>query len=123
MRFEMGGVDHDPLGLACLACELGKDLVEHTQAAPSNEAVVDRLVWPLTLGRIAPHQAVLDGVNDSGNNPPIINPGYPVQQRKKWLDPAYLRLAQQKRHVHRQRLLAVAIESTSQKLYKYFNKL
>ena len=92
MRFEVGGVDHDPLGLVCLACELCEDLVEHTQAALSNDAVVIRLVRPTNPGRIALHQAVLDDVYDSGTNPPVIDPGDTVRQRKKWLCPAYLRL-------------------------------
>eukprot|EP01038_Epipyxis_sp_PR26KG_P017263 gene17264-23801_t len=94
------GVDHDPVGLACLARQLCKYAVEHAQAAPADEAVVDRLVRAIILGRIAPHQAMLDDVDDARNNPSVIDPRHTMRQRKKWLDPAHLRLAQQERNIH-----------------------
>jgi len=109
VRLQVSGVDHDPLGLACLAGELGEDAVEHAQAAPANEAVVDRLVRPVIAWRITPHQPVLDDVDDRRDDPPVIDPRHPVRKGKKWLDPAHLRLAQQKRYIHRQRLPNAAI--------------
>jgi hypothetical protein len=41
----MRGIDHDPVRLPGLASQLDKDAVEHTQAAPTNEPVVDCLVY------------------------------------------------------------------------------
>ncbi len=79
----MRGVDHDPVGLSGLARQCGKDPVEHTQAAPADEPVVDGLVRTVTLGCIAPHLAMLDDVNDRRHNPPVVDSGYPVRQRKK----------------------------------------
>ena len=44
MRLQVGGVDHQLIRLATLGCEFGEDTVEHAEAAPANEPVVDRLV-------------------------------------------------------------------------------
>jgi hypothetical protein len=79
-----------------LARQFGEDAVEHTQTAPADEAVVDCLVRAVTLGGIAPHQTVLDDVNNARHDPLVIDPGDAVRQWKKRLDPAHLRLAQQK---------------------------
>src|ERR1700716_489223 len=51
-------------------------------------------------------------------DPPVIDPGNPVRQRKKRLDPAHLRLAQHERNIHQQRLLDAAIESTNHRSRK-----
>ena len=64
MRLQMGRVDHDRIGLACLCRQLGEDAIEHPQSAPADEAVVDRLVRPVGLGRVSPHQAAPDHVDD-----------------------------------------------------------
>ena len=50
MGLEMGCVDHQLIGLAASRRERGEDLVEYAEAAPVNETVVDRLVWPVLLG-------------------------------------------------------------------------
>jgi hypothetical protein len=44
-----------------------------------------------------------------------------MRKREKWFDPAHLRLAQQEREFHRQRLLDAAIETTSHAARKRFN--
>ena len=44
----MRGVDHNPVGFAGFARQLGEDAVEHPQAAPADEAVVDGLVRTVT---------------------------------------------------------------------------
>jgi len=56
-----------------------------------------------------------DHVNDPRHDPPVIHPRYPVRQREIRLDPAHLRLAQQPRLGHQQRLLDTAIESSHQR--------
>jgi hypothetical protein len=61
----MGRVDHDPIRLARLARQLGEDAVEQAQPAPADEAIIDRPVRAIALGRIAPHQLMLDDVNDA----------------------------------------------------------
>jgi hypothetical protein len=58
MRLEVGGVDHQPVRLGAFACQFGEDPVEHTQPAPADEAVVDRLVRAVGVRRIAPAQAI-----------------------------------------------------------------
>src|ERR1700690_3706033 len=52
----MRGVDHDPLQLAALARQFGENLVEHAQAAPANEPIVDRLVRAILARRGASRQ-------------------------------------------------------------------
>ena len=95
MRLEVGGVDHQPVGLAALGRQLGEDPVEHAEAAPANEPVIDRLVRPVAGRCIAPAQPVPDHENDPTHDPPIIDPRNAVRQGKIRLDPAHLRLAQQ----------------------------
>jgi hypothetical protein len=51
---EVGGVDHETVGLAALGRQRGEDLIEHPQTAPADETVVDRLVRAILLRRIAP---------------------------------------------------------------------
>src|SRR5271167_3144791 len=60
MRLQMCGVDHDPLRLAALARQRGENLVEHTQTAPANEPIVDRLVRAILSRRVTPAKPVLD---------------------------------------------------------------
>ena len=50
----MGRVEHQPIGLAAPGYQRGEDPVEHAQAAPADEAVVDRLVRTILARRIAP---------------------------------------------------------------------
>jgi hypothetical protein len=75
----------------------GKDTVEHAHAAPADEAVVDCLVRPVAFGGIAPHQPMLDDVDDARHDPPVIDPRHPMRQREKRLDPVHLSLTQHKR--------------------------
>lgn len=49
MRLQVGGIDHDPLGLGTLTGQGHKDPVEHTQPAPAHEPLVERLVRPEEL--------------------------------------------------------------------------
>jgi hypothetical protein len=101
MRLEVRGIDHQPVGLAAVGRQLGKDAVEHAQAAPADEPVVDRLVRPIGRRRIPPTQAVLQDKDDPGDHPPVINPRNPMRKREKWLNPPHLRLTQQPHVRHR----------------------
>lgn len=122
MGFEVGGVDHDRVGLSGLACQFGEDAVEHAKAAPANEPVVDGLVRAIALGRIAPHQPVLDDVDYPRHDPPVIDPWDTMREREKRLNSAHLRTAQQERDIHRQHLLDTAIESMYRPPDKRFNR-
>ena len=93
MRLEVSGIDHDRLRLPGLARQFGEDAVKHAKAAPADEPVVDGLVRPIALGRIAPHQPMLDDVDDSRHDPPVVNSRNTMRKREKRLDPAHLRLA------------------------------
>ena len=46
----MRSIDHQPIRLAALGRQLGEDAIEHSQAAPADEPVVDRLVGPQAAG-------------------------------------------------------------------------
>ena len=113
MCLEVGRIDHDPLRFSGLARQFDKDAVEHPQAAPADEAVVDRLVRSVSARRITPPQAVLDDKDDLRYNQPVIDPGNTVRQWEIWLNPAHLRLAQQKQIVHKQHLLGPPLNQPS----------
>jgi hypothetical protein len=78
MRFQIGGVDRQLIGLAALCRQFGKYPVEHAEAAPADEAVVDRLVKIVFSGRVAPPQPVPDHEEDAADDPPVIDPRHTV---------------------------------------------
>lgn len=88
----MGRVDHQPLRLARVASQFGKNLVEHAKAAPAHKSVIDRLVRTVLARSIAPPQTVPYDIDDPTDHPPVIHSRNPVRQRKIRLDPAHLRL-------------------------------
>jgi hypothetical protein len=51
VRFQMRGIDHQLIGLAAFRRQRGEDLVEHAQAAPADEPIIDRLVRAIVLRR------------------------------------------------------------------------
>lgn len=122
MCLEMCGIDHQPIGLPALGGKRGEDAVEHAQAAPANEPVVDGLVRAVTGRRISPAQPVPDHEDDAADDPAIIDPRDAMRQWKIRLDPTHLRLAQQPQIRQSQRLLSAAIESTEGHLRKRFNR-
>ena len=81
MGFEVGCVDHDPVGFASSAGQFGEDAVGRPKPAPTHEPVIDRLVRAIPLGSIASHQAMLDDVDDARDNPAVINPLYAMRPR------------------------------------------
>ncbi|KQV33404.1 hypothetical protein ASE37_17660 [Rhizobium sp. Root268] len=93
----MCGVDHDALGPGTFTGQCREDAVEHTKAAPANEAVVKRLVRPLILGCILLLKAILDDIDDAADETAIINSGNTMRQGKMRRDPSHLALAHQKK--------------------------
>ena len=92
VRLEVGGVDHQLVGLPAACGEGGEDLVEHAEPAPPDEAVVDRLVRAIRRRRIPPAQAVPDHEDDPADHPAVVYASNSVRKRKIRLDPAHLRL-------------------------------
>ena len=88
MRLQMGGVDHQLIGLAALCRQFGEYPVEYAEAAPADEAVVDRLVGTVFAGRVTPPQSVPDHEDDAGDNPPIIDPRTPCDSGNTAASPA-----------------------------------
>ena len=78
MRLEVGGVDHQALGLTRATCEPSEDAVEHAEAAPAHEAVVQGLVWAVLGRRVAPAQPVADDMEDTADYPLIVHPRHAV---------------------------------------------
>src|SRR3984885_13541790 len=106
MRLQMRGVDHEPLRFAALARQFGENLVEHAQAAPADEPIVDRLVRAIVARRVAPTQPVLDHKDDGADDPPIVDPRDPMREREIPLNSTHLSLRQQEQISHRRSLLA-----------------
>lgn len=95
-------VDHDPVRFASASGQFGEDPVEYSEPASAHKPVVDRLVRPIALGGIPPHQSMLDDIDDAQNDPPVIGPWNAMGEREEQFDPAHLRFTQQKRNVHNQ---------------------
>ena len=82
MRLQVRGVDHEPVGFAGSTRQLCEDAVAHAQAAPVDEAVVERLVRAVIFRSIASHQPELDDINDARDNTTFNDPRDAVRQRK-----------------------------------------
>src|SRR6185312_871708 len=96
MNFQMGRVDHQPARIAGLTRKLGEYLVEYAETAPAHKPVIDRLVRTILARSIAPAQSIPDDEDDPADHPPVIDSRDPVRQRKITLNPAHLRLREQK---------------------------
>ena len=105
----MGGIDHQMIGLAALRSELGKDAVDHTQAAPADKAVVDRFVRTMCGRRIASAQPVPDHEDDAAHDPTVIDLRDAVRQWEIGLDPAHLCHTQHPDFSQRERPLSTAL--------------
>ena len=95
MRLQMGGVDHDLLGIAAAFGKFDEDAPEHAHLAPSDEPVVDCLVWPVACGHIPPPEAVADHEDDAADHPSIIDTRHPMRQRKERRNPVHLAFGKQ----------------------------
>src|ERR1700760_2889461 len=100
MRFEVGCVDHDPVGAGAFTGQFGEYPPEHGASAPADEAIIEGLMRAIRLRRILPPQAVADNVDDAADHPPVIDPRPAVRAGKMWADPSHLSLAQQKQFAH-----------------------
>ena len=100
MGLEAGGIDHQEVGLAGLAREPGEDAVEHAEAAPAHEAIVERLVGTVARGSIAPSHARADYMDDAAEDPPVVDTCDPVRERKERFDPRHLRVREPERISH-----------------------
>ena len=83
MGLEVGGIDHQPLRLTRPARKPGEDAVEHTEAAPSHEAVLQGLVGTVGRRSVAPAQPVADDVDDAADHLMIVDPWHPFESGKR----------------------------------------
>ena len=60
MRLEMCRIDHQPVCAVAAGRQRDEDPVEHAKPAPTDEAIIDRLGWPVRRRRVAPPQAIAD---------------------------------------------------------------
>jgi hypothetical protein len=90
MGLEVGGVNHDFLGIPAAFGKLDEDAPEHAHLAPADETVVDCLVRPVTCGHVAPPQAIADHEDDAADHTAIIDTRHPVRQRKERRNPRHL---------------------------------
>jgi hypothetical protein len=56
--FQMGGVDHQLLGIAEFSGQFGQNPVEYAEPAPADEAIVDRLVRTIFPWCVPPSKSV-----------------------------------------------------------------
>lgn len=101
------------IGLAALGGELDKVAIEHTQAIPTNEAIVDCFVRTTKGRRIAPAQPASDDEEHAAHDPGIIEPRCVGRQWETGLEKAHLDPAEQSEFRRRQRLLNAATESAA----------
>src|ERR1700687_4101776 len=93
MRLKMRGVDHHALRLAALVRQGCENLVEHAQAAPANEPIVDRLMRAILGRRVARAKSVPDHKHNRAHDPTIVNSRDAMRQRKIPLYSTHLSLS------------------------------
>jgi len=99
--FQVGGIDHQLVRRSTLSGQTGEDPVEHTKAAPADEAVVDRLGRPIGCGCVTPAQAVADHEDDPADDAPVVHARDAMRERKVGLDPGHLLIRQPEQITHR----------------------
>ena len=92
MRLQVGGVDHDFLGVPAAFGKFNEDAPEHAHFAPSDETVVDCLVRPVACGHVAPSQTIADHEDDAADHPAIIDARHPVREREERRNPGMIRV-------------------------------
>ena len=80
MRLQVGRIDHELGGRGAFARQSGEYLVERSNAAPTDEAIVDRRGRTLLRRALAPPQPVPSHEDDAAGNPPVIDPRHAVRQ-------------------------------------------
>lgn len=73
MRFEIRGIDHQSVGPACLAHERLENPVEHAEFAPSDEAIVKRLLRTVFLRRVLPLKFMFQDANNATYHTAVID--------------------------------------------------
>lgn len=96
----MRGIDHQTIRLTGLAGKGLENSVEYTEFAPTNEAIIQRLVRAIFLWRVFPLKSMFQHINYATDNTPVINAWYAMRQWELGPDPAQLRRRQPKQITH-----------------------
>ena len=97
MRLHVGAVDQNLGGRPARCRQSCKQILPHTLRRPAHEPVVERLARSIASRRIDPAPARLHDMDDSADDPPVIDTGdatYLVRQQR--LKPLKLPIAQPK---------------------------
>jgi hypothetical protein len=100
VRFQVGGVDHDPIRRVALPGQTGKDPLEDPAPAPANEPVVEGLVGAVLPGCVPPLQPIADHIDDPADHPLVVNTRLAVRAGEMRLDASHLLVAQQEQISH-----------------------
>src|ERR1700709_1968505 len=74
VRFQVGGIDHNPIRRITFSGQASENPLEDPAAAPANEPIVKGLVRAILLRRVFPLQSVADHIDDPADHPPVIDP-------------------------------------------------
>jgi hypothetical protein len=82
VRLEVSGVNHQAIRLTGPSRQPGEDAVEDSEAAPADEAVVERLMRAVVRGRITPTRPIADDMKDATDHTLVVHPRHPVRERE-----------------------------------------
>ena len=94
VSLEVSGVEHQGSITRSLVCQLSENLFEHTEFAPSEEAIVQRFVRTILFRGIPPPQAVFNDVDDTADDALVIDSGDTVRPRETRMNPLRLALGE-----------------------------
>lgn len=100
MGLEVCCVDHHGRFLAVFRRQPGHHPREDALFAPTLPPAVERLMWAIRGGRIAPTQAIAIDENNPAQHPSVINPGLPVRPGKEGSQARHLRVGQPEEIAH-----------------------
>jgi len=94
MRFQMGRVDHQYIGLITLPRQFDQDTGEHTLAAPTHPSVVQRLWWAIFTRCISPTQPIAIDEDNPAQHALVIHPRLAMRLWKEGLKTLHLFVGQ-----------------------------
>ena len=92
MSLELDGVDHQGAIKRCFVCQLGEYVIENTDPAPPDEAIVQRFAGAVRIRCILPLKCVFDDVDDAADDTPVIHTGSTVRTGKERFETQSFRL-------------------------------
>ena len=100
VSLEMDGVDHQGSIKRCFICQSNESLIENTESAPPDKAIVQGFVGAVLVRSIFPLKSVPDDADNAADDTPVIHTGSTVRTGKERFDTLQLTFGKIKQRTH-----------------------